>query len=166
MASMAAFAADSGLVVRTGRLADWSKVPGCAPLERAFRYLETTSFEGKAPGRFEIDGDRMYAMLSEAPARALQSAAFEAHRNYIDIHYLLAGKELIGAASAKKLRVKTPYDSSKEVEMYETPREYQRIVLQPGHFAVFYPGEAHMPNCDAGGGGNIRKVVVKILHKA
>ena len=152
--------------VRTGKLKDWRSVPGCAALEKAFRYLETGNWDGKAPGRFEIDGDRVYAMLSQAPTRSPEGAQFEAHRRYADVHYLLRGREMIGAAPTDKLKVATPYDSAKEAEMYALPAKYQRIVLEPGSFAVFLPGEGHLPGCTADQPSEIRKVVVKVLINA
>ena len=38
----------------------------------------------------------------------------------------------------------------------------QAIILKPGMFAVFMPGEPHKPGCVVGEPGEIKKVVVKI----
>lgn len=38
----------------------------------------------------------------------------------------------------------------------------QAIILKPGMFAVFMPGEPHKPGCVVGEPGEIKKVVVKV----
>ncbi|ONG25619.1 hypothetical protein BXT95_10115, partial [Escherichia coli] len=38
----------------------------------------------------------------------------------------------------------------------------QAIILKPGMFAVFMPGEPHKPGCVVGEPDEIKKVVVKV----
>ena len=147
-----------------GRLADWKSIVKDPRLTKAFEYLQHTDFSQMKLGKYPIDGERIYATLSDAPARAVQGAQFEAHHRYIDLHYLIAGPELIGAAYAEDLKTTRPYNTEDDAELFQQPADYKRIVLQPGMFAVFLPGQAHMPGCQVGEGKDtIKKVVVKIL---
>ena len=152
-------------VPQVHRLAHWRSLTGFEDLERAFEYLESASFEEKSPGRYEIDGDRMYAIVAQDKTRSPETAEFEAHRKYIDLHYLIRGKEMIGSANAADLRQIKPYAPENDAELYAGPRKYRRLILKPGEVAVFFPGQAHMHGCYPDRSEEIKKVVVKVLAK-
>jgi len=148
------------------KLVDWRKYKKLRVLERAFNFLETASVETKAPGRYELDGDRLYATVVEDKTIAVDTAQFEEHRKYIDVHYLVRGKEMIGSANPSSLKVKKPYSAEVEAALYERPPKYTKLKLKPGEFTVFFPGQAHMPGCFLDKSELIRKVVVKILAES
>lgn len=151
---------------RVGKLTSWRALPGLEKLERAFAFLESASVDSKAPGRYDLDAERMYATITQNKTRAIEAAQFESHRKYIDLHYLIRGRELIGAADPANLREAIAYSAEKEIAMYERPEKYRKLILNPGEFVVFFPGQAHMPGCHAGKDAEIKKVVVKILAEA
>ena len=67
--------------------------PGFA---RAFEFLSTTDLAVLAPGRHEIDGDRLYVSIDHKDGRGEEGARLEAHRRHIDIQYTIDGDERIG----------------------------------------------------------------------
>ena len=148
---------------RVRKLEGWRSLRGLDELRRAFEFLESASVQDKAPGRYELDGDRMYATIVQDKTRDPATAQFEAHRKYIDLHYLVRGREMIGSAPSASLREMKPYTPETEAALYERPQKYQRLILKPGEFAVFFPGQAHMPGCFTDKSEEIRKVVVKVL---
>ncbi len=148
------------------KLVDWRKHKKLAVLEHAFNFLETASVETKAPGRYALDGDRLYATVVEDKTIAIETAQFEEHRKYIDVHYLVRGKEMIGSANPSTLKVKKPYSTEVEAALYERPAKYKQLKLKPGEFTVFFPGQAHMPGCFLDKSELIRKVVVKVLAES
>ncbi len=148
---------------RIYELAQWRSHKKLKALQRAFEFLESAAVESKAPGRYELDGDRMYATVVVDKTRSVESAQFEAHRKYIDVHYLVRGKELIGSANPASMKEAKPYSSETEAALYERPAKYKQLTLKPGEFTVFFPGQAHMPGCYIEKSEEIKKVVVKIL---
>ena len=148
------------------KLADWRKHKKLRLLEGAFNFLETSSVETKAPGRYELDGVRLYATVVEDKTIAIETAQFEEHRRYIDVHYLVRGKEMIGSANPAHLKVKKPYSTEVEAALYQRPARYKQLKLKPGEFTVFFPGQAHMPGCFLDKSEVIRKVVVKVLAES
>jgi len=148
------------------KLADWRKHKKLRLLEPAFSFLETAAVETKAPGRYELDGDRLYATVVEDKTIAIETAQFEEHRRYIDVHYLVRGKEMIGSASPSSLKLKKPYSTEVEAALYERPARYKQLKIKPGEFTVFFPGQAHMPGCYLDKSEVIRKVVVKVLAES
>ncbi len=151
---------------RVYKLAQWRSHKKLRALERAFEFLESASVESKAPGRYAIDGDRMYATVVDDKTRGVETAQFEAHRKYIDLHYLIRGKEMIGSANTTSMREVKPYAPEIEAALFERPAKYKRLMLKPGEFTVFFPGQAHMPGCYVDESEEIRKVVVKILAQS
>jgi biofilm protein TabA len=151
---------------RIYKLAEWRKHKKLRSLERAFDFLETGNVETKPPGRYPLDGDRLYATVVEDKTMAVETAQFEEHRKYIDIHYLVRGKEMIGSADPSTLKAKKPYSTEIEAALYERPAKYKQLQLKPGEFTVFFPGQAHMPGCYLDKSEVIRKVVVKVLAES
>ncbi len=143
-------------------LQNWNKHPELQPMADAFRFLIRTDLPTLEAGRYEIHGDDMYALVQRHESRSIESAEFEAHRLYLDIQYLIAGEEYIGVTSQQGLTVSKPYDEAKDIEFYLKPANYGKIMMHPGRFAVFYPRDAHLPNCHPNRPGPLHKVVVKV----
>jgi YhcH/YjgK/YiaL family protein len=91
---------------------------------------------------------------------------FEAHRRNIDVQLLLSGRERIYWAPTSALAPETAYDPAQDVAFY-SGESAGHIDLEPGLAAVFFPADAHKPNCRLSEGPpEVRKLVVKIpLHR-
>jgi len=144
-------------------LSKWRSISEFRPLEKAFLLLESRSLEAKAAGRHPIDGDRMYANIAQNKTRNPMTGQFESHRNYIDIHFLVKGKEMIGSADAARLKPIKPYSAADDATLYQIPGKYRRLHLLPGQFSVFFPGQAHLPGCSDPDPEDMHKIVVKVL---
>ena len=151
-----------------GELKEWRNLPGLAGLEGAFEFLEKNQHQELPLGKQAIEGEDMYAIVVRAPSRPEETGQFESHRKYIDVQYLDAGMESIGFIPITNLTVATPYLEEKDIEFYELPESYEKLAMYPGRFAVFFPGEGHLPNCHLGGEHQLSKIVIKVsssLHK-
>jgi len=143
-------------------LRNWEKHRSLLPMADAFHFLMRADLQKLETGRQEIHGDDMYALVQRNQSRPIESAEFEAHRLYLDIQYLISGEEFIALTPQQGLTVSKPYDESKDIEFYLKPPQYQKIAMNPGRFAVFYPEHAHLPNCHPNQPGPLHKVVVKV----
>jgi len=129
---------------------------------KAFRFLSEQDPSDLEPGRYDIDGDNLYATISDYMSKDPDSAYFEAHRKYIDIQYVINGKELIGIAPLKKAeRVITPYDTGKDIE-FMTVRDAKYFKATPDVFFVFFPDDAHKPGLKDGTSSPVKKLVIKL----
>lgn len=138
-------------------LANASRYAGLHPsFARAFAFL--ASKRSIATGRHELDGDRLYVLVTENDGRGTE-ATLEAHRAYIDIQMALDGIEEIGWRPAAECRHPIDvFDTAKDVIFFEDrPRVW--IPLPHDHFVIFFPEDAHAP---LGGRGRIRKAVMKV----
>jgi YhcH/YjgK/YiaL family protein len=93
-----------------------------------------------------------------------EEVKFEAHIQYIDIHYVVAGKEAIGYINTAKLAATDEYNEQKDV-FHGRPEPFSDVtwlVLAPGELAVTYPSDAHAPKGIAGSPCLLSKIVIKI----
>lgn len=125
----------------------------------AFEFLRGVTPDTMGLGRREIDGDRLYAIATTGPGKALEQARLEAHRRYADIHYLLAGRESMGwKALTQCHESERPYDEETDLEFFaDDPALW--FTVHPGAFVIFLPGDAHAPMVS---NGTVTKIVVKV----
>jgi YhcH/YjgK/YiaL family protein len=143
-----------------GRLSESRAFRGLHPgLGAAFDFLNRAGLDTLAPGRHEIDGDRCFALVSEAPGRGRAAAPLEAHRRYIDVQMVISGEDEMGWRPLGRCREpEGEYDGAKDILFFrDAPALYERI--PSGSFAVFFPEDAHAP---LAGQGPVRKAVVKV----
>lgn len=128
-------------------------------IERAFAFLQSPELETLEPGLHNIDGDRMFCLITKGEGLAKEEAKLEAHRKMIDIHYVISGVDHIGwKPTAECSQIKQPYDKERDIVYYDDePTAW--ISVPSGSFAIFYPEQAHAPMV---GEALIHKAVVKI----
>jgi biofilm protein TabA len=91
-------------------------------------------------------------------------AELESHKKYIDIHTAITKSEKIKWYPTSGLKISKPYDAVEDAVCYEKPSEAgASLVMHPGSFAVFWPGDAHMPGLQVADKPEmIKKAVMKI----
>jgi len=67
----------------------------------------------------------------------------EAHKKFIDIHFVLRGKETFGYANIDDITATTEYNDEKDYFFLEG--DMMEITLHEGDFCIVYPQDAHMP---------------------
>lgn len=144
------------------------KYAGISPsFETAVRWLQETDPDALEPGRTDIDGEKVYAVVSENLLEP-REPAFEVHRRYADIQIILRGREGFRyGREGRELSGKPEND----VWLCEADRQVP-FELEEGGFTVFLPGEAHAPGLYPEKGKRLlspagsltdRKIVVKVL---
>jgi YhcH/YjgK/YiaL family protein len=128
-----------------------------------FEFLARRDLEQLDGGRHAIDGERVFALVNRDPGRGRQGARLEAHRRYIDIQFLVSGREEIGwRPTAECRRPSEAYCAERDIMFFaDDPATW--IALPTGKFMIFYPEDAHAPL--AAEGPNL-KVVIKVACQA
>lgn len=85
---------------------------------------------------------------------------FEAHRKFIDVHFVIDGVEAIGYANIRDLKAKTEYNSDRDCQFFEG--EANKIRLDRGDFCITFPEDAHIPFMNPGKESKVKRCVVKI----
>ncbi len=91
---------------------------------------------------------------------AIKAEAYEAHRDFIDIHYIISGAEQFGYANTDKLITTKDYDKDNDYELLGG--EGQLISLQAGDFCIVFPQDAHIPASEIIGDDKLVRAVAKI----
>ena len=126
---------------------------------KAVEFLMRPGIKDLPAGRYEIDGARVYAMVSKDPGRRREDALLETHEKYIDIQLVLAGTDNMGwKAKSSCKKPSGEYDKKSDVRFF-ADRPAAWLSTESGAFAIFFPEDGHMPLISS---GQLHKVVVKV----
>jgi biofilm protein TabA len=128
--------------------------------DKAFAFLRDSDLVNLKPGKYVIDGDNAYATITEAPSKTFEQSAWESHRKYIDLQYVIKGEEKIGVAPVTTATVIKPYNEQTDGANYTADGQY--YIAKPGMFFLFFPGDAHRPNIKVDSYDVVKKLVIKI----
>ena len=113
-------------------------------------------------GVYELSS-RVKAIVSEYTTKKVNENGYEAHREYIDIQYLLKGCEKVCCLPLEFLKETKAYKAEIDAAFYEEANVApQEMVIGNGYFAIFYPQDGHMPCLFNKEPIKVKKVVVKI----
>jgi YhcH/YjgK/YiaL family protein len=128
---------------------------------KAFEYIGQQNLALLEPGKFEIEGNNLKAIVSDKQgmSAAESIAKFECHNKHIDIQVCISGREKIGwKPRTACIAQNGAYNEEKDVVFYnDAPDTY--FELTGGQFAIFYPEDVHAPMI---GEGIIKKLVIKV----
>ena len=128
-------------------------------LYKGLTFLKEIDVAALPVGRYEIDGDAVFALVQEYETRLPEECRWEAHYTYTDIQYVVEGSEKMGWKALDNV-VKT--EDRPEDDVYFFDAEGDHFVLHAGQFAVFALQDAHRPGLAVDGPAPIKKVVVKV----
>lgn len=148
-----------------GRLKDIGSYYGIHEnLDKAIRFLEEKDPGDFGEGSYPIDGENVYMNRFDYQTGP-ESGAFEAHRDFLDIHIVTEGRELLAYAHESGLRVTKEYEKEEDYALFVGEAEL-RVLLEKGRFAICFPEDAHIPKISAGMPGPVKKAVVKVRLRA
>lgn len=124
--------------------------------EKAFEYLKTLNKDSEK-GSTEFDGFRCNVCELDTPEK--DGNLLEAHRDYLDIHYVIAGSEAVGYAHIDTLETDTEYNSGDDYLLLKG--DMYKVYLKEGDFCIVFPEDAHAPAMHAFD-GKVKKAIVKI----
>ncbi|MBS3946379.1 MAG: YhcH/YjgK/YiaL family protein [Melioribacter sp.] len=128
---------------------------------KAFDYLKSNDFNNIEPGKYEIDGEDIYAIVQQYDTKPMSSGKWEAHKKYIDIQFMVSGKEKMGYSHKNKMIVTHEYNSDKDALYLKGEGNF--LVAEAGYFAIFFPTDVHMPCIAINLSTPVKKVVIKVM---
>lgn len=128
---------------------------------RALEVIRDTNFDNIEDRTYEVDGRDLFFFIQSYQTHNSNETP-EAHRKYIDIQYMISGKERIGVGQLEDMTEEVEAKPQNDIWFYLGPMD--TITLTKGMFAVFFPNDAHAPCVSPPeGSNNVRKCVFKIL---
>jgi len=127
----------------------------------AIKYLQENDLSNFEPGRYTIEGDEIFFMVSQYETKPAIDCKPETHRKYIDIQFIIEGAEFMGYLPLEGQTPSVEYNPVKDVEFFAVqPNLFE---VHAGMFAVFYPQDIHQPCVMITTPKPIKKVVVKVM---
>lgn len=112
--------------------------------------------------KYLIDNETLFALAQEYLTKESKEVKWEAHKKYIDVQFISDGKEAVGCAPIEALTLIEDFNVENDIAFYNGPKNYTNVVLSAGMFAIFFPGEGHLPCCISESASNVKKIVFKI----
>lgn len=127
--------------------------------KQLFDYVKTHDLLHTECGRIELAGDDLFINNVNPTCVSASDQVLEVHRDYIDVHILLEGKERIGWKAIEDVTdLKQAYQKEGDCALYsDTPTSF--VDLLPGQFLIVFPEDPHAPVI---GDGKIRKLIGKV----
>ena len=129
-------------------------------IRKSFEYIKSTDLKTLPTGKYEIDGDNIFALVSEYKTKPESEGKLEAHRKYIDVQYVISGEELMGFAPFGKQQILEPYKEENDIVFFTGDKSFTKV--SEGMFAIFFPEDVHMPGISTGKISDVKKLVIKV----
>lgn len=141
-------------------LCPWKDILRYAPvvpgLEEAVEKIN--ALQSLEPATYPLENGRFMVMSGETiPA---EGGKCEAHRQYLDVQYLVKGGEMMGWAPLDTLTPAGEFDVEGDGGLYEGPA--QLLHIPEGYCYVVFPEDAHMPTRHIDQPNAYTKIVVKL----
>ncbi|MGG5160261.1 DUF386 domain-containing protein [Citrobacter portucalensis] len=131
-------------------------------LQQALTLAIAANPQEKTPGRYALQGENIFMNVMHFTTQSPEQKKAELHQQYIDIQMLLSGEERIlfgmtdSARQCEEMHIEDDYQLCSQIA------DEQAMVLKPGKFVIFMPGEPHKPGCVVQAPMDIKKVVIKV----
>lgn len=132
--------------------------------DQAFNFLKTSDLQNIPVGRQDLVPNELFVIVSEYISKEKSETRYESHKNFLDIQYVISGKELMGITTADNVTVDEPYNETNDIAFHTFEGGDYRLAT-PGNFLVFFPADVHRPSVADGEGVPVKKIVVKIRIK-
>jgi len=132
-------------------------------LIKGLEYIKNTDLTKLAAGKYEIDGNALFALVQDNRTAPKADRKAEAHKKYIDIQYVHSGSEIIGFGLDDPVNeVLENLLDEKDAIFFKHVKNEMDLILTPGMYAILFPTDIHRPGCIHGSAASVRKVVVKV----
>lgn len=130
-------------------------------IAEALDVINSVNFEEMELGKHVINDD-LYLLIQKYESKDPDVARYEAHKNYVDIQYVVDGKESIYIAPVSIMTETAPYNPEKDVVFFENIDQAATAVLTNGGYAILYPEDAHKPGVTVDETVTVKKIVGKV----
>ena len=127
---------------------------------QAFAYAKEHDLMSYEKGRHDIDGEDLFVNIVEYETTTPENRFWEAHREYLDLHFMLRGPEQIDVNFIQNMEQKEYVPKDDFLPLFGDPNS--SVVLNQGDFLLAYPADAHRTAVAVNGPAVIKKAIFKI----
>lgn len=148
-----------------GNIKQWKEdVQSASPhVAKWIEFLAHLDVHALQPGRHDIDGINYYN-VDDSVTAPKEERKIEAHKEYIDIQFVVNGEEIIQHHPLCDLGEPIESYPDRDCWFYQAPSDGETdIPMTEGTYAIFWPQDGHRALCaPSGNGGNVLKVIIKV----
>ena len=133
-------------------------------LKSIVEFIDRVENENLENGKYELDGDKLFALVQSYETKDSDECRLESHKKYIDIQYVQEGTEVMYWSLVDGLKVTEDLSEISDVIFYEDDKNATELVVNEKSFALFFTHDAHKPGVKFNTKSNVRKIVFKILQ--
>ena len=133
-------------------------------LKSIVEFIDRVESENLENGRYELDGDKLFALVQSYETKDSDECRLDSHKKYIDIQYVQEGTEVMYWNLVDGLKVTEDLSEISDVIFYEDDKNATELVVNEKSFALFFTHDAHKPGVKFNTKSNVKKIVFKILQ--
>ena len=127
---------------------------------KCFDYAAANDLLSYEKGSHPIDGDELFVNIVEYETTPPENRFWEAHRQYLDLHFMLRGPEQIDVNFIDNMEQKEFVEKDDFLPLEGVPNSH--VILNAGDFLLCYPADAHRTAVQVGAPATIKKAIFKI----
>ena len=130
--------------------------------ESIWDFIKRDEQENLKDGRYELDGDRVFALVQSYYTKDISEGQVEAHQLYADLQYIVKGEEYIYWSLLDELELKEDRHPQADIAFYDGKSVKDRNLLKEEMFGFYFPTDGHMPCISVKESLPMKKIVFKI----
>lgn len=128
---------------------------------KCFEYAKKNDLKSFSPGTHKIDGDKLFVNIVSYETKNREERFWEAHRQYIDLHFMLSGEEGIDLNFIGNLTEGEFVEKDDFLPLEGEPNAF--VILREGDFLICYPEDGHRTAVKVNEANTIKKAIFKII---
>ena len=132
--------------------------------QKVFSYLANTNLTDADCENIIIDEGSILIYIKPYMTRGRENVQFKSDKEYITLHYVIEGEELIGLADNKDVNELVPVIQDEDIALYDyNGGNYFKADQET--FVVFFPGDIYCSGVKKADPDEVKKLIVKIKEK-
>lgn len=130
-------------------------------VKKVIDFIKSTDLSNFSKGIHEIEGKDFFVNIVEYNLKDEDCGFWEAHRKYLDVHFMISGSERIKMNFLENSKVKD-YKEEDDFVSFECGKENSYVDLGDGDFLVCYPHDVHMTAIKIKNNDYVKKAIFKV----
>lgn len=132
--------------------------------KKSFEFLQNTDLKTLECKKHVIDGENIWANVQEMPTKNPETTAWEIHRKYTDIQYVISGYESMHWTNLDNFLPEDEFNTENDIQFGEIKKDcaFAKLDVKEGYFVVFTPDDVHKPALFETEENTVKKIIVKV----
>ena len=130
-------------------------------IKKCFEYAASNNLLDFEKGSYKIDGNNLFVNIVEYETIDVENRFWEAHKNYLDLHLMLDGKEQIDVNFIGNMEEKEFVEKDDFLPLEGDKNGH--VILEKDDFLICYPNDAHRTALKVNNPKKIKKAIFKII---